>query len=52
MFKNLIDIAAVAMHLLGEPLDRVALLVENAFDDMTYMNLRHLCIYKNRELLF
>lgn len=48
VLEDLIDIASVAMHLLGEPLDRSALLVENLFDDMSYMNLRHSCVYKNR----
>ena len=51
VLKNFVDIASIAMHLLGEPLDRSALFVENLFDDMSYMNLRHSCVYKNRGLL-
>lgn len=42
--KYLVDVRAVAMHLFSEPFDGSALLVENCFDDMSYMNLRHTCI--------
>lgn len=51
--KYLVNVRAVAMHLIGEPFDRSALLIENRFDDMSYMNLRHPpCIKLYRELLF
>jgi hypothetical protein len=36
------------VHLLGEPFDRSALFVKNRFDDMSYMKLRHQCVYENR----
>lgn len=52
LLKYLVDIRAVAMHLLGEPFDRSALLFENRFDDMSYMEIRHpSCIKLYRELL-
>ena len=52
LFKYLMNIRAVAMHFLGKPFDGSTLFVENCFDDMSYMNLRHTCVYKYRELLF
>lgn len=42
--KHLVYIRAVAMHLRGEPFDRSALFVENRFDDMSYVEIRHQCI--------
>lgn len=52
LFKHFVYVRAVAMHLRGEPFDRPALLVENRFDDMSYMNLRHRpCLKLFQELL-
>lgn len=42
--KHLVNIRTVTMHICGEPFDRPALLVENRFDNMSYMKLRHSCI--------
>lgn len=44
LLKHLVDVRAVAMHFRGEPFHRSALLVENCFYDMSYMEIRHLCI--------
>ena len=44
LFKQLVYVRAVAMHLRGEPFDRPALFVENCFDDMSNMEIRHQCI--------
>lgn len=51
LLEHVVYVRAVAMHLMGKPFDGSALLVENCFDDMSYMNLRHPCVYKNRGLL-
>lgn len=51
-FKHLVYVCAVAMHFSGEPFDRSALFVENRFDDMSHMEIRHPpCIKLYRELL-
>ena len=53
LFKHLVNIRAVAMHFCGEPFDSSALFVENRFDDMSHMEIRHPpCIKLYRELLF
>ena len=46
LLEYLINVCAVAMHLLGEPADSSALLVENPLDDMSYMKICHPSVYK------
>lgn len=43
LLKHLVDVRAVAMHLCSEPSYRSPLLVENCFDNMSYVEIRHLC---------
>lgn len=44
--EHLVDVGAVAMHLLGEPGHRATLLVENSLDNMSYMEICHPTAYK------
>ena len=47
LLKDLVNISPVAVHLLGKPFDCSALFVENRFDNMSYMEIRHLLCIKN-----
>ena len=51
LFEHLVDVCPATAHFRSEPFHRSPLFVENRFDNMSYMKIRHLCVQKYRELL-